>query len=321
MKCFKILCLAFILGAGQVSQAEMTLYMDPLFGVQQTPNLVYGQGVIDNGSGLLDLQLDVYQPTNIGVAVPQSRPTIMFIHGGGWRGGSRGMVPQVDEWVTRGYNIASISYRRSGHQPPLTTGPADDYPYLELVGDGPVYDQVDGGITTVINASLEDASLALEWIYANADTYGFDTDRVGIVGASAGAVNALAMGHIVPAGNVKPKAVISMAGVLFNDSSPFTPGGPATMLIAGELDNKAPATLVELTRDQMNQFGIETEYYLQPNVGHEIYWDREIEGQTLSQHGINFLYNHLATAAVPEPTSALFLCSAAALACLRRRRR
>lgn len=299
----RVLCLVLTVGAGyHVAQAD-TVYLDPMFGVQQTSNTVYGQGLIDNGAGLLDLKLDVYQPTDIGVAVPESRPTILWIHGGGWEKGTKRSVNQKDEWVSRGYNIVSIDYRLLGDNPPLTTGPADAFAFLSLLGPP--------GITSEINASFEDATLALEWIYANADTYGIDTDRIGVAGISAGAVMALAMGHIVPTGNMELKAVVSVSGALFNDPSPFTPGGPPTMLITGEKDNTVPAVLVELTRDQMNEVGIMTEYYLQPNVGHLPNWDTVIDGQTLSQHGIDFLYENLAM--VPEPTTIGLLAIGSAL--------
>lgn len=91
------------------------------------------------------------------------------------------------------------------------------------------------------------------------------------------------------------------------------------MLITGERDRTVPAALVQLTRDQMNEVGIETEFYLQPNTGHQTNWDTVFEGQTLSQHGVDFLYTNLALSTVPEPTSSLFLVGAAALAYMRRR--
>ena len=109
-----------------------TLYLDPMFGVQKTSNLVYGQGLVDNGNALLDLKLDVYQPTDIGVAVPGSRPTVMWIHGGGWQKGTKRSVHQEDEWVSRGYNLIYIEYRLLGDNVPLTTVPADDFTFLGL---------------------------------------------------------------------------------------------------------------------------------------------------------------------------------------------
>ncbi len=293
MRNIKVVCLVLIMGTSSYVARAGTLYLDPMFGVQKTSNLVYGQGLVDNGNALLDLKLDIYQPTDIGVAVPESRPTIMWIHGGGWEGGTKRSVNQEEEWVPRGYNVISIEYRLLGDNPPLTTGPADDFAFLGLVGPP--------GITSTVNASLEDGALALDWLYANADTYGIDTNRIGVAGISAGAVNALVLGHLVQLENVDIKAVISVSGALFNFTNPFTAGGPPTMLITGEKDNTVPPELVELTRDLMNEVGIENEFYLQPNTGHLPNWDVVIDGQTLSQHGVNFLYENLAI--VPEASS------------------
>lgn len=293
MRNIRVVCLVLAMGTSPYVASAGTLYLDPMFGVQKTSNIVYGQGLVDDGNALLDLKLDVYRPSNIGTAVPENRPTILWMHGGGWHKGKKEQVMQVDEWVSRGYNLVSINYRLLDDNPPLTTGPADPFAFLSIFGPP--------GIVSEVNASFEDASLALEWIYANAATYGFDTARVGVAGHSAGAIMALAMGHIVPEGSIEPKAVLSVAGALFNVTSPFTPGGPPTMLITGEKDNTVPTALVELTRDQMNEVGIMTEYYLQPNVGHQPNWDTVIDGETLSQHGIDFLYQNLAV--VPEPST------------------
>lgn len=293
MRNIKVVCLVLIMGTSSYVARAGTLYLDPMFGVQKTSNLVYGQGLVDNGNALLDLKLDIYQPTDIGVAVPESRPTIMWIHGGGWEGGTKRSVNQEEEWVPRGYNVISIEYRLLGDNPPLTTGPADDFAFLGLVGPP--------GITSTVNASLEDGALALEWLYANADTYGIDTNRIGVAGISAGAVNALALGHLVQLENVEIKAVISVSGALFNDPNPFTPGGPPTMLITGEKDPTLPPVFQMLTRDLMNEAGVVNEFYLQPDTGHLPNWDVLIDGQTLSQHGIDFLYQNLAL--VPEPST------------------
>ena len=143
--------------------------------------------------------------------------------------------------------------------------------------------------------------MALEWLYANADTYGIDTNRIGVAGISAGAVNALALGHLVQLENVEIKAVISVSGALFNDPNPFTPGGPPTMLITGENDPTLPPVFQMLTRDLMDEAGVVNEFYLQPDTGHLPNWNVVIEGQTLTQHGIDFLYQNVAL--VPEPST------------------
>lgn len=51
------------------------------------------------------LKLDLYLPENV-----QSPPLLVWIHGGGWRGGSR-KAPKLGEMVQHGFAVASISYR------------------------------------------------------------------------------------------------------------------------------------------------------------------------------------------------------------------
>lgn len=272
-----------------------TLYLNPMFGVQKTSNLIYGTSLVNNGGSSIDLKLDIYQPTDIGTPVPSSRPTVMYIHGGGWQGGNKNSVPQSTAWVSRGYNVVSINYRLLGDNPPLTTGLADDFAFLAFLGPP--------GIISEVNASLEDARLAMEWMYDNAATYGIDPNRIGLAGSSAGAVMSLALAHIEPSKNIQPRAVLSSVGALFNDPSPYSSGGPPTMLIAGETDTTVPAFVVEYTSELMTDAGIHNELYVQPNTGHQTNWNMVFDGETLSQHGINFLHTHLAT--VPEPSTAV----------------
>lgn len=75
------------------------------------------------------------------------------------------------------------------------------------------------------------------------------------------------------------------------------------MLIAGETDTTVPAFVVEYTSELMTDAGIYNELYVQPNTGHQTNWNMVFTGETLSQHGINFLHTHLAT--VPEPSTAV----------------
>lgn len=103
-------------------------------------------------------QLDVFVPVQrIGDA---PLPVIAYVHGGGWSLGSRLMArPQVAPHVASGhYAAVSIGYRLSGEV---------DYP-----------------------APFHDLNAGLRWIRANADEWGFDADRVCVMGASAG-------GHLV----------------------------------------------------------------------------------------------------------------------------
>jgi acetyl esterase/lipase len=80
-------------------------------------------------------------------------PLIVWIHGGGWRRGSKNN-PRVGWLPDRGYAMASISYRLS-HQ-------------------------------AVFPAQIHDCKGAIRWLRAHADKYGYDATRIGIAGGSAG---------------------------------------------------------------------------------------------------------------------------------------
>lgn len=108
-------------------------------------DLVYGQG------GGRDLKLDLFLPA----AGAGLRPGIVFIHGGGWSGGSRGQFcPQAAHLAGRGYVGACIEYRLSGE--------------------------------AIFPAALEDAKCAVRWMRAHATDLRIDVDRIAACGGSAG---------------------------------------------------------------------------------------------------------------------------------------
>ncbi|QDV22958.1 alpha/beta hydrolase [Aureliella helgolandensis] len=113
-----------------------------------------------NGQSLL---LDVYVPQN--VASPP--PLIVWIHGGGWRGGSKAKPP-IRRVTECGYALASISYRFS--------------------------DQA------IFPAQLHDCKGAIRWLRAHQKNYGYNAEWIGVAGSSAGGYLAVFLG--VAAGDV-----------------------------------------------------------------------------------------------------------------------
>jgi acetyl esterase/lipase len=118
-------------------------------GIKVERDLVYGKG------GDVDLQLDL--------AVPAEGkgpfPTIVCVHGGGWRGGKRQDVGQLTQLLAKkNFVAATVTYRLA---------PKYQFP-----------------------AQIEDCKAAVRWLRANADKYRIDADRIGAVGFSAG-------GHLV----------------------------------------------------------------------------------------------------------------------------
>ena len=99
----------------------------------------------------ISLKLDLYLPEQTKGRVP----VIVFIHGGGWKNGSKESGKRGAWMVPHGFAIASISYR------------------LTDVGQWP--DQIN------------DCYAAVRWVRKNAKQYGLDGTRIGCWGTSAGA--------------------------------------------------------------------------------------------------------------------------------------
>lgn len=100
-------------------------------------------------------KLDLYLPEK----ADGPFPLIIWVHGGGWQNGSKdGCPPLRAGYAARGYAVASIGYRLSGH--------------------------------AIFPAQIEDCKAAIRWLRAHATEYNLDPDRFGVWGSSAG-------GHLV----------------------------------------------------------------------------------------------------------------------------
>jgi acetyl esterase/lipase len=102
------------------------------------------------------LRLDLFLPKDA-----KDPPLVVFIHGGGWRNNSykRCLIP----WLTEhGFAVASVGYRLSDQA---------KFP-----------------------AQVHDCKAAVRWLRAHADQYGYNADRIGVAGTSAGGHLALMLG-------------------------------------------------------------------------------------------------------------------------------
>lgn len=100
------------------------------------------------------LPLDLYLPASVNKPVP----LVIWIHGGGWRGGSKDNPGRALPLLERGYAVASVEYRLSGE--------------------------------AIFPAAIEDCKAAVSFLRLNAAKYNLAPDRFGVWGASAG-------GHLV----------------------------------------------------------------------------------------------------------------------------
>lgn len=98
------------------------------------------------------LLLDLYLPQDV-----KNPPLLVWIHGGAWRAGSKANMPLI-ELVQNGFAVASVEYRLS----PVAKFPAQMY----------------------------DIKAAIRFLRGSAEKYGYNAEKIGILGSSAG-------GHLV----------------------------------------------------------------------------------------------------------------------------
>jgi acetyl esterase/lipase len=298
-------------------------FWDPIYGVSVTPDIVYGTAPINDGAGTADLVLDLYQPTDMGFPVPAGAPAIVLIHGGGFVGGNKSdMAPLAIAYVNYGYTVVSISYRLYGDLPPNSSpGPADNFtppppgfdtfPDLQLGANA-------------INAAVQDGRTSLAWMQSHAATYGFDPARIGVGGVSAGAITSLLMGYNDPPPGLRPTAVLDFLGSMYGTEDVIQPGAPPGFIFHGTADTQVPFSGDQAVADQLTAAGVYREFYVAQGLGHVLgvaTFSTVYGNQTLFEHNIDFLYNHLV---VPEPAS-IVLCGCGCLTLLliahKRRRR
>ncbi|MFD3165198.1 alpha/beta hydrolase fold domain-containing protein [Herpetosiphon sp. NSE202] len=102
------------------------------------------------------LLVDIYVPPT----APVNAPALVVVHGGSWRGGGKGDIPAWNRWAAvQGYVVFDISYRLA---------PQAQFP-----------------------AAVSDVKCAIGYVRRNAERFGVDPQRLGLVGRSAGAQLAL----------------------------------------------------------------------------------------------------------------------------------
>ena len=172
------LLLARLLLAGD--SAEFAAWVGNEYRVR--PNITYK--VASNAEQALDVYFrrDTSTP----------RPTVIYIHGGGWVGGSKeASALRIAPYLEMGFNVVNVEYRlgRAARAP----------------------------------AAVEDCRCALRWVIRNAESYGIDPERLVVTGRSAGGHLSLTTGMLsVSAGfdaecisQVSPKvaAVVNYYGI------------------------------------------------------------------------------------------------------------
>jgi len=136
----KLMCVLFVLFLAQTG----------VCGTKKIKDLEFA--VVDGHS----LKLDLYLPENV-----KSAPLLVWIHGGGWRAGSKNNS-SISWMAEKGFAVASISYRLTDK--------------------------------AIFPAQIHDCKAALRWLRANKSKYGYSSEKVAVAGSSAGGMLAALMG-------------------------------------------------------------------------------------------------------------------------------
>src|SRR5207253_767399 len=120
-----------------------------------------GSGIVYGRASNIDLKLDVITPGPETVV----RPTLIYIHGGGWVHLAREdrLLWLLPYWA-QGMNTVNVDYRLANQ--------------------------------ALAPAAVEDCRCALRWVYRHAKEYGFDTSKLVVAGESAGGHLALMTGML-----------------------------------------------------------------------------------------------------------------------------
>lgn len=229
-------------------------------GVTETLDIEYGKG------GDKSLLLNLYAPEKLDKPVPG----LIFIHGGGWKSGSRTDYKYYAvRYAKRGYVVASITYRF-----------AQDAPFP---------------------AAVQDAKCAVRWMRANAEKYHVDPNRIAAIGGSAGGHLSMMLGYSSdvpelegnggwPGVSSKVQAVVDLYGPpdldceaarkdstvqnfigkpyeeapkLYEQASPYrylTPDDPPTLIFQGTIDDIVPPSQSDFLAEKLKAAGIPYQY-------------------------------------------------------------
>ncbi|MBI3823407.1 MAG: alpha/beta hydrolase [Planctomycetes bacterium] len=132
----------------------MCLTVSSLF-AQQTPTASVSYGKHERQV------LDFYQAKS-----DTPTPLVLYIHGGGWRGGDKKSVGNIKPYLDAGISVAAINYRYTQNA-------------------------VEDKVVPPVQAPLHDAARALQFIRSKSKEWNIDKKRIGATGGSAGACSSL----------------------------------------------------------------------------------------------------------------------------------
>jgi acetyl esterase/lipase len=217
-------------------------------------------------------RLDLVLPRN---RSSEKTPLVIFIHGGAWILGNKNYFRrEIKQFADSGFACASINYRFVSNKKNIH--------HKEITSD---------------------VLQALEFLREHAKDWGFSSERIALVGHSAGGQLAMIIAYTQNTGN-RIKAAVSWSGVedfldfagdeaakkskifstytgkelktaadtaLWKEASPYwnvRPGSVPTLLVQGDHDRIVPAPYALKMKSRMDSLGLKDKLLLLKNCGH-----------------------------------------------------
>ncbi|XDD46890.1 carboxylesterase family protein [Leptospira sp. WS39.C2] len=297
----------------QLSQANIppTVKQNETYTVSKSTH-VYAQALTHNAwnpttSAVVNLSLDLYLPEN----APTNRPAMILIHGGGFSTGSKddtNIVAMANYFAKRGWVCISINYRLMGVFGTLSTAWGTYVQANVVVGERQQ--------SFAMYPAARDAKAAVRWLYANATTYGINTNYVTALGGSAGSFLANMLG-VTNVSDFRDESLtvtdttLSSTNLSFGSTihtiidhwgginhmtylqaitgqSRFDANDPPISIVHGTADADVPFSQAEALRDAYISTGALYEFNRLEGAGHSA-WSATINGKTLSENAFQFI--------------------------------
>jgi len=287
-----LLCIIVALAAG---------CPDPLgqYTVAVTKDVVYALGNVSDGGDPpvyqdKELLADVYEPVE---STAVQKPAVLLVHGGSFTEGSKEkeqIVEYANYFASYGYVAFAISYRLRDDYPP-----APDY-----------WDTV--SLTAAVHAAIVDTKAAVRFIRANANAYGLDPQKIGLLGESAGAIAGVTAAVTDPGEYEADGPEFPVPELNYPDVSPRVQayihlwGGadhvlldmdsqdPPIMIVHGDEDDEifTPFSGAERLNFFCELLSIPHVFYRAEGYDHGA-WDYRYRGDGITRLALDFLNEHL----------------------------
>ena len=291
--------------------AVPTVQRNSTYNVVKTTH-VYAQALSHSNWGstttsVVDLSLDLYRPEN----APGNRPAMILIHGGGFMTGAKddaNMVDMANYFASRGWVCISIDYRLAAARGTLSTA-WGNYVLANVVS-------TEREQSYAMYPAARDAKAAVRWLYANAGTYGINTNYVTALGGSAGSFLANMLGITnasdfrdeslsivdttlsttnLSSGSTVHTVIDHWGGIhmmtylqAIDGQSRFDAKDPPISIVHGTADAEVPFSQAQALRDAYISTGAPYEFNALVGAGHGA-WSATINGRSLSENAFLFI--------------------------------